>query len=69
MFETLSLLVYKRDPHSKGYSSISILHFFNRPGASLKVTYSPLLKRLPFCCSICVKKVIKLLAFIFEQPS
>ena len=27
MFEALSLLVYQRDPHSKGYSSISILYF------------------------------------------
>ena len=27
IFETLSLLVYKRDPHSKGYSSINILYF------------------------------------------
>ena len=27
MFEALSLLVYKSDPHSKGYSSISILYF------------------------------------------
>ena len=43
--------------------------FFFRSGASLKVTYSPLQKRLPFCRSIYVKKVIKLLAFIFEQPS
>ena len=43
--------------------------FFFRSGASLKVTYSPLQKRLPFCRSIYVKKVMKLLAFIFEQPS
>ena len=27
MFEALSLLVYLRDPHSKGYRSISILYF------------------------------------------
>ena len=39
------------------------------PGASSKVAYSPLWKRLPFSCSIYVKKVMKLLAFIFEQPS
>ena len=26
MFEALSLLVYKSDPHSKGYNSISILY-------------------------------------------
>ena len=38
-------------------------------GTSLKVTYSTLKKHLPFCCSMYVKKVTKLLAFIFEQPS
>ena len=38
-------------------------------GASLKMTYSPLQKRLPFCRSVYVKKVMKQLAFIFEQPS
>ena len=27
MFEALSLLVYLRDTHSKGYSSLSILYF------------------------------------------
>ena len=27
MFEALSLLVYTRDPYSKGYNSISILYF------------------------------------------
>ena len=27
MFEALSLLVYTRDPHSKGHNSISILNF------------------------------------------
>ena len=43
--------------------------FFIRLGTSLKVTYSPIYKRLPFCRSICVKKIMKLLAFIFEQPS
>ena len=43
--------------------------FFFRSGANLKVTDSPLLKRLPFCRSIYVTKVMKLLAFIFEQPS
>ena len=43
--------------------------FLFRSGVSLKVTYSPLQKRLPFCRSIYMKKVMKLLAFIFEQPS
>ena len=42
MFEALSFLVYKSDPHSKGYNSISILYFLFRSGASLKVTYNPL---------------------------
>ena len=38
-------------------------------GAVLKVTNSPSKKRLPLSCSIYVNKVMKLLAFIFEQPS
>ena len=69
MCEALSLLVYQRDPHSKGYTSISILFFSLGLVPILKVTYSPILKRLPFCCSIYVNKVMKLLAFIFEQSS
>ena len=31
--------------------------------------YSPLQKRIPFCHSIYVPKVMKLLAFIFEHTS
>ena len=38
-------------------------------GAILKVTNSSFQKGMPFCRSIHVKKVMKLLAFIFEQPS
>ena len=38
-------------------------------GAILKATYSSFQKGMPFCRSIYVKKVMKLLAFIFEQPS
>ena len=38
-------------------------------GAILKVTKNSFLKGMTFCGSIYVKKVIKLLAFIFEQPS
>ena len=38
-------------------------------GAILKATNSSFQKCMLCCCSICVKKVIKLLAFIFEQPS
>ena len=38
-------------------------------GAILKATNSSFQKCMLYCCSICVKKVIKLLAFIFEQPS
>ena len=38
-------------------------------GAILKVIKSSFLKGITFCRSIYVKKVIKLLAFIFEQPS
>ena len=38
-------------------------------GAILKATNSSFQKGMPFCRSINVKKVMKLLAFIFEQPS
>ena len=38
-------------------------------GAILKVTNSSFQKGMTFCRSIYVKKVMKLLAFIFEQPS
>ena len=37
--------------------------------AILKVTNSSFQKGMTFCRSIYVKKVMKLLAFIFEQPS
>ena len=38
-------------------------------GAILKATDSSFKKAMTFCRSIYVKKNIKLLAFIFEQPS
>ena len=38
-------------------------------GAILKATNSFFQKCLPFCRSIHVKKIMKLLAFMFEQPS
>ena len=38
-------------------------------GAILKVIKSSYLKGMTFCRSIYVKKGMKLLAFIFEQPS
>ena len=38
-------------------------------GAILKPTKSSFQKGMPFCRSIYVMKVMKLLAFIFEQPS
>ena len=38
-------------------------------GAILKATNSSFQKGMTFCRSIYVKKVMKLLAFIFEQPS
>ena len=38
-------------------------------GAILKTTNSSFQKGMTFCRSIYVKKVMKLLAFIFEQPS
>ena len=37
-------------------------------GATLKATNSSFQKDMTFCRSIYVKKVMKLLAFIFEQP-
>ena len=38
-------------------------------GAILKATNNSFQKGMTFCRSIYVKKVMKLLAFIFEQPS
>ena len=38
-------------------------------GVILKATNSSFQKGMSFCRSIYVKKVMKLLAFIFEQPS
>ena len=38
-------------------------------GANLKATNSSFKKVMKFCRIIYVKKVMKLLAFIFEQPS
>ena len=38
-------------------------------GAILKATPSSFLKGMTVCHSIYVKKVMKLLAFMFEQPS
>ena len=38
-------------------------------GAILKATNSSFQKGMTFCRSIYVKNVMKLLAFIFEQPS
>ena len=38
-------------------------------GATIKATNSSFQKGMTFCRSIYVKKVMKLLAFIFEQPS
>ena len=38
-------------------------------GAILKATSSSFQKGMTFCRSTYVKKVMKLLAFIFEQPS
>ena len=38
-------------------------------GTILKATNSSFQKGMTFCRSLYVKKVMKLLAFIFEQPS
>ena len=45
---------------------VSVLFMF---GAILKATNSSFQKGITFCRSIYEKKVMKLLAFIFEQPS
>ena len=62
-FSILERLLYKGlcfEKHSKCF-----LMF----GAILKATNSSFKKGMTFCRSIYVKKVMKLLAFIFEQPS
>ena len=38
-------------------------------GAILKATKSSFQRGMTFCISLYMKKVMKLLAFIFEQPS
>ena len=38
-------------------------------GAILKATNSSFQKGMTFCCNIYVEKLMKLLAFIFEQSS
>ena len=38
-------------------------------GAILKATKCSFEKGMPFCRSVYVKKLMRLLAFIFEQPS
>ena len=38
-------------------------------GAILKATNRSFQKGMTFCPSVFVKKIMKLLAFIFEQPS
>ena len=38
-------------------------------GAILRAINSSFQKGMTFCCSIYVNKVMRLLAFIFEQPS
>ena len=43
--------------------------YFFMFGTILKATNSSFQKGILFCCSIYVKKVMELLAFIFEQPS
>ena len=45
---------------------VSVSLFF---GAILKTTNSSTQKSMLFCLSIYMKKAMKLLAFIFEQPS
>ena len=53
----------------KGLSLEKYSECFFMCGAILKSTKGSFQKGMPFCRSIYVKKVMKLLAFIFEQPS
>ena len=53
----------------KGLKLEKYSEFFFIFGAILKATNSSFQKGMKFCRSIYVKKVMKLLAFIFEQPS
>ena len=56
-------------PLYKGQQLKKYSECFSRFGAILKATNSSIQKGITFCRSIYVKKVMKLLAFIFEQPS
>ena len=56
--------LYIRVCNSRNIVSVSLCF-----GAILKTTNSYFQKGMTFCKSIYVKKVMKLLAFIFEQPS
>ena len=61
--------VYRNGLYISVCNSRNIVEFFFRCGAILKATNSSFQKAMIFCRSIFVKKVMKLLAFIFEQPS
>ena len=61
--------VYRNGLHISVCNSRNIVSFFFMFGATLKATNSSFQKGMTFCRSIYVKKVMELLAFIFEQPS
>ena len=61
--------VYRNVLYIRVCSSRNIEIVFCMFGAILKVTKSSFLKDMTFCRKIYMKKVMKLLAFIFEQPS
>ena len=56
-------------PLNKGLLLEKYSECFFMFGAILKATNSSSHKCMTFCRSVYVKKVMKLLAFIFEQPS
>ena len=56
-------------PFYKGLSLEKYSECFFMFGAILKATNSSFQKGMTFCRSVYVKKVMKLLVFIFEQPS
>ena len=56
-------------PLCKSRDSRNIVSVYFMSGAILKATNSSFQKGMTFCRSIYKKKIMKLLAFIFEQPS
>ena len=62
-------LQYTKLPLYKGLLLEKYSECYFMIGASLKATNSSFHKGMTFCRSIYVEKVMKLLTFIFKQPS